>query len=470
MLAAGGGAVDAVIAALAMACLCEPVLCSPGAGGFAMVRDGERGEHRLIDFFVHTPLERAIDVEPVREIHADFGPATQGFHIGPATAATPGFVAGIEHLHRLAGSIPLDELLAPTVAASRAGIDVTPFQRRLATVVAPIITATPAAADLFAPGGTPLGAGGRFANPGLGEALEMVGEGRSDAVGDAMVALQTGRGHLTRNDLDRYPVIERTPVSVAVGPATVHLPPLPTAGGVLAAHTLAQLDALGRDPSASELAAAVAATGRARRDADGDLSRIEPGTLRTRGTTHVSVMDRSGNACAVTVTNGEGNGELVDGLGFMLNNVLGEPDVNPVGPIDWPIDTRLASMMCPTLITWPDGTVDALGTGGSSRIRSAIAQVVGRLCLLGETPADAVAAPRVHVEVSPAHDDEDHLDVEAAIGPDVVERLTALFPNHRVWPEPDLYFGGVHAVRGRLDGRRFGAGDARRDGVAIVVG
>ena len=469
MLGAGGGAVDAAIAAIAMACLCEPVLCSPGAGGFAMVRDGAGGEHRVVDFFVQTPIERRSDVEPAREVHADFGTATQGFHIGPATTATPGFVAGIEHLHAMAGTVPLDALLAPTVAAARSGIEVTPFQHRLASVVTPIVTATRAAAALYAPTGRPLVVDRPFVNPGLGDAFELIGAGRSDVLRAAMMADQAGRGHLTSEDFERYRVVERTPVAIDVGPATVSVPPLPTAGGVLAAHTLARLDALGRVPTALDVASAIAATGRARLEAGGDPARIEPGTLRTRGTTHVSVIDRSGGACAVTVTNGEGNGELVDGFGFMLNNVLGEPDVNPSGPERWPTDTRLASMMCPTLVAWPDGTVDALGTGGSSRIRSAVAQVVARLCLLGEDPADAVAAPRLHVEVSADHGGEDHLDIEAQIGSSVVEQLTTLVPNHRVWPAPDLYFGGVHAVRGHPDGRRFGAGDARRDGVAVVV-
>ena len=92
----GGNAFDATIAALAMACVCEPVLCAPGAAGFAMIRDGASGTVSVLDFFAHTPLERRAHESGVRGVDADFGTATQAFHIGPATVATPGFFDGVE--------------------------------------------------------------------------------------------------------------------------------------------------------------------------------------------------------------------------------------------------------------------------------------------------------------------------------------------------------------------------------------
>ncbi len=162
------------------------------------------------------------------------------------------------------------------------------------------------------------------------------------------------------------------------------------------------------------------------------------------------------------MSNGEGNGELVDGFGFMFNNILGEDDVNPAGLSAWPLDTRLSSMMCPTIIEHPDGGITALGSGGSNRIRSAIAQVVARLCLDGEDLPTAVGAPRVHVE-------RGHLDFEDLVAIDVRARLCAEFPDHRAWPQPDLFYGGVHAARLRPDGTFAGVGDRRRDGAAIVV-
>ncbi len=440
-----------------MACVCEPILCSPGGGGFAAFRRGDSVS--FLDCFSHTPAARR---QPsgagVHEVFADFGTATQAFHIGPATAATPGLFAGIEALHRIGATWSLADLFAPAAAAARGGVTVTPFQHHLATVVEPILRATPAAAELFAPGGSLLAPGDSFRNPGLADALELMATDgfAGSGVGDACVAAQADAGHLTAHDLAAYEAIERPPLTVDLAGDTVHLNPLPAAGGTLVAHTLHQLRA--HDPVA--LANAIAATGEARsRAALDDLNGL---VVRQRGTTHVSVIDAAGHACAVTVSNGEGNGALVGEFGFMLNNVLGEEDVNAHGPDDWPTATRLSSMMCPTIVEGADGSLTVLGSGGSNRIRSAIAQFLVRLCVDRADLADAVAAPRLHVE-------RGRLEFEDRFDDEQRTRLTEAFPDHRGWARPDLFFGGVHAARRSVDGELSGAGDERRDGVAVVV-
>jgi gamma-glutamyltranspeptidase/glutathione hydrolase len=461
MLRAGGTAFDAVIASLAMACVCEPVLCSPGGGGFAMIRDGATGVTSLIDFFTQTPLESRQQADVgVHEVSADFGTAIQTFHIGPATSATPGFMAGLERLHAAGATMPLAELFAPAIRAARDGVAVTAFQHYLSTVVRPILTASEAAANLFAPSGDVLTPGELFRNSGLADALEILAH--EDFVGspvaDACIAAQAEKGHVTAADLAAYTTIERVPVAVRLGDSTVHLNPLPAASGTLIAHTLRHLES----PDPVDMARALLATGQARRASNGDLSALDAATLRQRGTTHVSVVDANGTACSVSVSNGEGNGEIVDGFGFMLNNILGEEDVNAAGADGWPLDTRLASMMCPTLIESPDGDLVALGSGGSNRIRSAICQVIVGLCLRGDDVGDAITSPRLHIE-------GDHLDFEDRFDRRVRDEISALFPDHTVWPEPNMFFGGVHTVRRRADGRLVGVGDTRRDGTAIVV-
>ena len=461
MLRAGGTALDAAIASIAMACVCEPVLCSPGGAGFAMIRDGSSGATSVVDFFAQTPLaSRQPEGTGVRAVHADFGPATQAFQIGPATSATPGFFWGVEALHGSGATWPLADLFAGAIRWARSGVDVTPFQHYLATVVRPILAASPASAALFAPGGEVLAAGDRFRNPALADCLEILsneGFARSE-VGLSCIAAQSDEGHLTAVDFEAYAAVERQPLTLRVGASTVHVNPPPAASGLLIGHSLRQLD--GPDPVA--MAQALHATGRARLRSRGDLAGLDRRTLRQRGTSHVSVIDSSGAACAVSVSNGEGNGELVDGFGFMLNNILGEEDVNPAGAAGWPVDSRLSSMMCPTMIESADGGLVVLGSGGSNRIRSAIAQVIAGLCLDGAELRDAIVAPRLHVE-------GDHLDFEDREDQDTCDELCALFADHRVWPEPNLFFGGVHAASVDGGGRFTGCGDARRDGVSIVV-
>ncbi len=461
MLRAGGNAIDAAIAALAMSCVCEPVLVSPGGGGFAMIRDSASGKTKLIDFFTQTPRAKRGNVESgFKTIEADFGNTTQVFHIGPATVATPGFLEGLEKLAENGARLSGQDHFASAILAATNGVTVTNYQAYLSTVVAPILTATAAARNLFAPDGQLLKAGEVFHNPALAETFKqlMQGSWRQTVVSEAILYEQAANGHITRTDLDNYQVVERAPLSLSLGPAKVHLNPLPAASGTLIQYALKRIESF----TPLHLAMALDDADRARISAQGDLKTLLKHPLRQNGTTHISTVDAEGNACSVTVSNGTGNGEIVDGFGFMLNNILGEEDVNPGGASGWPANVRPASMMCPTMLDMPDGRLIALGSGGSSRIRSAVFQAVARLCLGEESTHQAVLARRLHVEGG-------HLDVEAFLDAGDLEQLTYAFPDHRLWPEKNMFFGGVHAVQMTSDGIFAAIGDRRRDGASIVV-
>jgi gamma-glutamyltranspeptidase/glutathione hydrolase len=180
-----------------------------------------------------------------------------------------------------------------------------------------------------------------------------------------------------------------------------------------------------------------------------------------RGTTHVSVIDADGNAASASLSNGEGNGHIVGKFGFMLNNMLGEEDLVPDGLGHWREGVRLSSMMAPTIILGSDGSVTALGTGGSNRIRTAILQVAVNLLDHGMSLEAAVEAPRLHVEKCGT----------VSFEPDLAraEQILEVRPDSTMWPEKNLYFGGVHAARRLAKGGLEGAGDPRRRGHAIVI-
>ncbi len=102
-----------------------------------------------------------------------------------------------------------------------------------------------------------------------------------------------------------------------------------------------------------------------------------PRPRATRGTTHVSVADADGNVAAMSTSNGECSGDVWPGTGVLLNNMLGEDDLHPGGFHVAPPGVRVASMMSPTVVVEPDGSVAlVLGSGGSKRIRTAILQVL----------------------------------------------------------------------------------------------
>ena len=95
-------------------------------------------------------------------------------------------------------------------------------------------------------------------------------------------------------------------------------------------------------------------------------------------TTHISVLDGDGMCASVTCSNGSGSGVLVPGTGVILNNMLGEEDLNPLGFHRIAPGRRVPSMMAPTVVLRDGEIVLGLGSAGSNRIRSAILQTVVR--------------------------------------------------------------------------------------------
>jgi gamma-glutamyltranspeptidase/glutathione hydrolase len=181
------------------------------------------------------------------------------------------------------------------------------------------------------------------------------------------------------------------------------------------------------------------------------------GRLRcARGTTHVSVSDGEGNVASMTTSNGESSGYFVPGTGVMLNNMLGEDDLHPEGFHAAPPGERVSSMMCPSLLMRDGEVVLALGSGGSKRIRTALAQVISNVVDFGLDPQEAVEAPRVHW-------DGDQVQAEPGYSEVALEALAGRWSTNR-WDDRNLYFGGVHAV---APGRE-GAGDPRRGGSVAV--
>ncbi len=119
---------------------------------------------------------------------------------------------------------------------------------------------------------------------------------------------------------------------------------------------------------------------------------------RLGSTTHISVIDRDGMACATTCTNGECSGVVVPGTGIHLNNMMGEQDLNPHGFHMHPAGRRMPSMMAPTVVMHEGEVELVLGSAGSNRIRSALLQTILGVVDRGLGVKEAVEAPRVHFE------------------------------------------------------------------------
>lgn len=498
ILADGGNAFDAVVAAHFAACVAEPVLCSLGGGGFLLARTAAGARH-LYDFFTQTPRRRRDPRElDFRPIVADFGTATQEFHIGLGAVAVPGSVKGLFRIQRELGRLPMPRLVEPAAALARRGVRVNALQGYIFDIVGAIYTADPEVQRLFAARRDPdrlVRCGETFRQPLLADTLELLArEGEAlfyrGEIGRQLLADSRERGgHLEADDLAAYRVHRRRPLAVDYRGARLYTNPAPSSGGMLIAFALRLLEAGGPLPApfgspghVERMVRAMAATNAAR----AEIEAVAEPSARSRrllgramlqryreqvvgrpachrGTTHVSVLDAEGNEASMTVSNGEGAGYAIPGTGIVMNNMLGEEDLNPRGFHAWTPDTRMSSMMAPTLLARADGTDVVLGSGGSNRIRSAILQVVSNLVDLEMPVKQAVNSPRLHLE-------NGHLSVEHGHSRSAVERLREMHPAAEFWGGRNLFFGGVHAVtRHRRSGELAGAGDPRRGGVCVRI-
>jgi len=500
VLRAGGNAVDAAVAAVLASFAVESPLTGFGAGGFMMVSHGE--ETVLFDFFVAAPgrdgTERGVELAAV-PVHFD-EETVQTFYVGPASCGVPGTAAGLELALRRFGTAPLAELTRAAVKLAREGAPVNAEQAYILEILWPIHRRLEETRQLYAPEGRPLGEGDVFRFPELAEALERFGaEGcepfyRGEVAAALSSHVRAHGGTLGATDLAEYEAIERRPIRVPFRGAEVLTNPPPSSGGILIAYSLGLLERLAEGSGPEQLVAAIGAANSARDEAfaealygdephaalldPAELDRVAaaarnrppfsgatppaPGDL-LGSTTHIAALDGEGMCASVTCSNGSGSGVLVPGTGVILNNMLGEEDLNPLGFHAIAPGRRVPSMMAPTVVR-RDGEIElGLGSAGSNRIRSAILQTVVRAVEQRMGAGDAVRAPRLHfeqgvVQAEPGIDEAALARIEAR-GIPVLRR-----------PRINLFFGGVQAVaRDRASGALSGGGDPRRGGAVATA-
>jgi gamma-glutamyltranspeptidase/glutathione hydrolase len=475
VLRAGGNAVDAAIAAVLTSLVAEPLLTGFGAGGYLLaVPPG--GAPVLLDFFVEAP-GASTSAAPLTPVTVDFGDATQVFHVGAASCGTYGVPAGLAVAAELFGTVPLGDLAAPAARLARTGVRITAMQAYLYALLGEIANRTPAGRARYAPLGRPPREGELVTDPELADALDRFGaEGAApfytgDIAAAVVEAVRAEGGLLAAADLAAYRVLRREPVHAPYRDVRICTNPPPSAGGVLLGRALTELDREPGPPDPAALVAAMVAAEKERTpeflaglaDPAGGPDHVENAVARANrlgSTTHLSVLDVDGWACAVTCSNGEGSGVVVPGTGVHLNNVLGEEDLSPLGFHTHRPGTRLPSMMAPTAVLRGGVAELVLGSAGSNRIRSALLQVIVNVVDRRMGVQDAVDAPRLHYG-------DGSVFTEPGIPAGALDATGLPVTAFRA---PNLYFGGCQAVgRDPATGRVDGGADPRRGGAVAVA-
>lgn len=492
----GGNAYDAVVATFFVACVAEHSLASLGGGGFLLAHTKDN-ENILYDFFAQTPgRKRPIEEIDFYPIDADFGGAIQEFHVGLGSMAVPGSTGGIFQVHKDLGSMPIEELIAPAVKFAREGIKVNGFSAFALELLEVIFKARDESKKVFGSKleeGELLKKGEVYKNPDLADTLEFLAHNGVDEfykgeIGKQIVQDSKERGgYLTMNDLQSYEVKKRKPTTVDYREATFITNSPPSAGGTLIAFALKLLErtdlkeiTYGSAQHIGALASVMESATKVRFDkfekninkeeivdeilnkdyVESFVEEISKRVNKWGSTTHTSIIDADGNIATMTNTNGEGCGYVVPGTGTMMNNMLGEEDLNPQGFHNWKEDQRISSMMAPSIVL-KNGLEMALGSAGSNRIRSAILQTIVNYFDFGKSVDEAVNGSRIHFE-------KERLEIESGFDEKEIEKVKDVFKNVNVWKEKSLFFGGANCVVfNKNKGEFSGAGDVRREGVFL---
>ena len=494
----GGNAVDAALAAGLTASVVEPIFTGFGGGGVAVVRSGRDGGIRAHDFFATAPglRRRGPAAPPMTAVPVDYGVEVQTFHVGAAAVSVPGIAAGYEDLHRRYGALPLEVIAEPAVDLARNGFRVGGNLPVTANLIRAVLEQDPALGALYMPDGAVVSDGVVLHRHDLADTLErFAAEGArpfyQGDLADSMLSFAGGpAGQLTEADLLAYRAETREPLQCAYRDSVAFMSPPPGAGGALLAYAFGLLQRAvgpvgGMTSDALLLFARIMGAADDRRDSrffaqldsasfldevlsEANLAAVaaalagEPGAGppdRTVGsTTQISVADENGWVVSYTSSNGETCGWMLPGTGVLLNNFLGEEDLQGPDGTGRAPGQRIRTMMTPTILQLADGSFAALGSGGANRIRSAVMQGIVHLVDRGVSPREAVLHPRIHFEEGtcriemPGFDAGEDADLEQHLGPIVR------------YPELHMYFGGLHVVCLHPDGSFDGAGDPRRSG------
>lgn len=484
----GGNAVDAAVAAALVTACTEPGVCGLGAGGYVTAWP-PNGDPVTLDGNVEMP-GRGIPPERLgtggREIEMEYGGGVRTI-VGPGSVGTPGAVSALGLASQRFGRVPWPTAVEPAIDYAREGFPLPQACYNYLIHSGDLIFAhSPDGRDaLYQPSGELKQAGQLVHFHGLADSLEAIARNgvdefyRGDLARQIADEVYGNGGILTLEDLAAYETIIRPALTKPLQDWLVATNPPPAIGGATLVAMLLLMDS--RPPErwsrteVEQLINVQEAVLKYRLDRL-DLSEDRKadteallalaaqhdteGFPRSASTVHTSAVDSDGLACAITLSAGYGSGVIPPGTGILLNNCLGELELNRRGLIAGEPGTRLPSNMAPTVARRGDGAVLAIGSPGADRITTAILQTLVNFVYLGMPLEHAIDHPRAHVEF-----DGDEMCVAFERGLPVDE----LSIKSRCFNEKSMFFGGVGAALWHpRDGFTLAA-DSRRTGGTILV-
>ncbi|TKA97148.1 gamma-glutamyltransferase [Cereibacter changlensis] len=507
MLAVGGNAIDAAVAAMLMLTVVEPMMVGIAGGGMTHIRLAD-GRHVVIDALSTAGAAARPDMfETVSDAPPTYMDTKQRRNtVGASAVAVPGNLRGWCLMQQRYGKLPFADVIAPAIRVAESGFLVSHYLNGALREHQADLLADPETARLFLPGGEPLAAGSRLVMGDYAESLRLIQKQGAEALhggalGRALVErLAEGgeaAGHVTLEDLLVYRAVEREAIFGSYRGHVIAGPPPPASSGVHVAQMLNMLephDISGMGFGSAEglllLAEVIRVAFEDRRAASGDpdfvdvpverftskdyalacqsrlrdLARPVPSPVaghESRDTTHLTVADREGNVVASTHTlNGLfGARIMVPGTGIIPNNYMLNYDPHPGKALSILPGKRVPTSMAPMIVLRGDRPLYALGLPGAVRIFPSAMQAIVNLIDHGMTLQQAVEAPRLWT-------DGQHVELEPAYAP-MAEALRAR--GHEVRLVKTIG-GGMNAIAFEEDGMMTGAACWRADGTVTAQG
>ena len=507
VLKQGGNAVDAAVAVGYALAVTHPQAGNLGGGGFMLIRLKD-GRTTAIDFREMAPAAASREMFLDAQANPD-GKKSLTSHLA---SGTPGTVAGLSMALEKYGTMPLDKVIAPAITLAKEGFIVNDaLADDLKTYGSEVLPQHANSKAIFWKDGEPLKKGEQLVQANLAKSLTLIAKEGPDAFYKGAIAdqiadeMKKNGGLISKADLAAYRAVERQPVSGDYRGYQVYSMPPPSSGGI---HIIEILNILSQFDmhqygfgSADAMQLMAEAEKRAYADrseylgdpdfvkvpwqaltskeyakslaAEIDInkakpsSEIRPGKLapyESNQTTHFSVVDKAGNAVAVTYTLNTtfGTGIVAGNTGIIMNNEMddfsakpGVPNVyglvggeaNAVGPKKRPL-----SSMSPTIVVKNGQTWLVTGSPGGSRIITTVLQMVVNTIDFGMNVAEATSAPRFHHQWLP-----DELRVEKGFSPDTLKLLAQ--KGQKVVVKPAM--GSTQSIMIGPDGMLYGASDPR---------
>jgi gamma-glutamyltranspeptidase/glutathione hydrolase len=439
VLAEGGNAVDAAVAAMLAACVAAPARSGIGGyGGFMVIASAGGRKVTAIDFNTVAPATARAEMFPLDERGEAKG--RRNFY-GWEAVGVPGVLAGLQLALDRHGTRSFRELVQPAIRIAEEGIVINKVFANTIQNGAPQFAKDAASAKLYLRDGKPLGEGDVLRNPDLAAMLTTLAKRNSvdsfyrGDIGQRIAdECQKNGGLLTAKDLEAYHAREVKPLTLGWKGATIFTAPL-TAAGLTCLEAISILKALAWEPrgqpgpAAHARLEALRLAWKDRLELFGDPEKVKVpirkllsndyahelaakasravqerkaltiavSPYRAGGTTNICSVDRHGNVVAVTATHGNGFGAqvTVDGLGLTLGHGMSRFDLNPRHPNAVGSGKRPMINVTPSVVLKGGRAVLGMGAGGGERIPNCMFDLLTQYVATGASMEAAVAAPRV---------------------------------------------------------------------------